>query len=134
MSKACDKTLKNNFKLAHISGPVNTADDFFSRLELKLKEKLRLKVRDDIQTTPIDVTTSSSEVANEEQNFTAQTDKDNESEEQTLRRKDQARQDAKPWIANEEAPSLRISVTEFTKIDENATSYSMNGIKANARL
>ena len=34
---------------------------------------------------------------------------------------------------NEESPVLKTSVKEFTKIDGNTTSYSMNGIKANAR-
>ena len=31
-------------------------------------------------------------------------------------------------------PVLKTSVTEFTKIDGNTTSYSMNGIKANAKI
>ena len=33
----------------------------------------------------------------------------------------------------EESPVLKTSVKEFTKIDGNTTSYSINGIKANAR-
>ena len=33
----------------------------------------------------------------------------------------------------EQPPTLETSVKEFTKIDGNTTSYSMNGIKANAR-
>ena len=35
---------------------------------------------------------------------------------------------------NEESPVLKTSVREFTKIDGKPTSYSMNGIKANARI
>ena len=35
---------------------------------------------------------------------------------------------------NEKSPVLKTSVKEFTKIDENTMSYSMNGIKANARI
>ena len=35
---------------------------------------------------------------------------------------------------NEESPVLKTSVKEFTKIDGNTTSYSMNGIKANTRI
>ena len=54
-------------KKAHIAGSVNTAAEFLSRLELKVTEKIRLKIREDIQTTPIEVTTSSSDVAHEEQ-------------------------------------------------------------------
>ena len=48
---------------------------FFRRLELKVTEKIRLKIREDIQTTRIEVTTSSSEVAYEEQLFFPQADK-----------------------------------------------------------
>ena len=55
-------------------------------------------------------------------------------EEQTLERKKQSRQNAKQWAANEESPALRTSVQEFTNIDGNTTSYSMNAIKANARI
>ena len=80
------------------------------------------------------MTTSSSDAADEEQVFFTQTDNDNESEEQTLEQNEQSRQNAKPWAANEESPALRTSVKEFTKIDGNTTLYSMNGIKANARI
>ena len=131
---ACDYVLQFNFKIAHIAGSVNTAAYFLSRLELKVTEKVRLKIREDIQTTPIEVTTSSSDVADEEQVFFTQTDNDNESEEQTLERKEHSRQNAKLWAANEEIPALKTSVKEFTKIDGNTTSYSMNGIKATARI
>ena len=131
---ACDYLLQFKFKIAHIAGSVITAADFLSRLQLKVTEKIRLKIREDIQTTPIEVTTYSSDVADEEQVFFTQTDNDNESEEQTLERKEQSRQNAKQWAANEESPALKTSVNEFTKIDGNTTSYSVNGIKANARI
>ena len=131
---ACDYVLQFNFKIAHIAGSVNTAADFLSRLELKVTEKIRLKIREDIQTTPIEVTTSSSDVADEEQIFFTSADGTKESEEQTLERKEQSRQNAKQWAANKELLALKTSVKEFTKIDGNTTSYSMNGIKANARI
>ena len=126
--------LQFNFKKAHIAGSVNTAADFLSRLELEVTEKICLKIREDIQTTPIEVTTSSSDVADEEQVFFTHADNGQESEEQTLERKEQSRQNAKHWAANEESPALKTSVKELTKIDENTTSYSINGIKANARI
>ena len=131
---ACDYVLQFNFKIAHIAGSVNTAANFLSRLELKVTEKIRLKIREDIQTTPIQVTTSSSDVADEEQIFFTSADDVKESEEQTLERKEQSRQNAKQWAANEKLLALKTSVKEFTKIDGNTTSYSMNGIKANARI
>ena len=84
---ACDYVLQFNFKIAHIAGSINTAADYFSRLQLKVTERIRLKIREDVQTTPIEVTTSSSDVADEEQFFFTQTDDQDETEEQTLQRK-----------------------------------------------
>ena len=92
---ACDYALHYNFKKAVIAGSVNTAAGFLSRLELQVTEKTRLKIREDIQTTPIEVITSSSDVADEERYFFMQADKADESEEQTLQRKEQCRQNAK---------------------------------------
>ena len=62
---ACDCMLQFNCKIAHIAGSFNTAADFLSRLELKVTEKIHLKIRVDLQTTPKEVTTSSSDVADE---------------------------------------------------------------------
>ena len=134
LRNACDYVLQFNFKIAHIAGSVNTAADFLSRLELKLTEKIRLKIREDIHTMPIEVTSSSSDVADEEQIFFTHTDDAKVSEEPTLERKEQSRQNVKQWAANEELPTLKTSVKEFTKIYGITTSYSMNGIKANARI
>ena len=131
---ACDYVLQFSFKKAHIAGSVNNAADFLSRRELKVTEKIRLKIREDIHTTHIEVTTSSSDVADEEQIFFTHADDGKESEEQTGERKKQSRQNAKQWAANEESSALKTSVKAFTKIDGNTTSYSMNGIKANARM
>ena len=130
----CDYVLQFNFKIAHIAGSVNTAADFLSRFELKVTEKIRLKIREEIQTTPIEVTTSSSDVAEEEQFFFQHADDSNESQEQPLERKKQSKQNAKQWAANQESLVLKTSVNEFTKIDGNTTSYSMNGIEAIARI
>ena len=131
---ACDYVLQFNFTIAHIAGSVNTATDFFSRLELKVTEKIRLKIGEDIPITPIEVTTSSSDVADEEQIFFTHADDAKESEQQTLERKQQSRHNAKQWAANEGLPTLKTSVKEFTKIDGNTASYSMTGIKAHARI
>ena len=88
---ACDYVLHFNFKIAHIAESVNTAAGFLCRLELKVKEKIRLKIREDIQTTRIEVTTSSSDVADQEQLFFTQADKHDESDEKTLERKEQSK-------------------------------------------
>ena len=66
---ACEYVLKFTFKIAHIAVSVNTAAEFLSRLELKVTEKIRLKIREDIQTTLIELTTSSFDVADEEHFF-----------------------------------------------------------------
>ena len=69
---ASDYIQQFNFEVAHIAGSGNAAADFFSGLKLKVTEKNRLKIREDVQTTPIAVTTSSSDVADEERFFFAQ--------------------------------------------------------------
>ena len=64
---ACDYVFRHNFKIAHTASSVNTTADFLSRLDLKIAEKIRLKFREDIQTTHTEFTTSSLDVADEEQ-------------------------------------------------------------------
>ena len=131
---ACDYVLQFRFKIAHIAGSVNTAADFLSRLEQKVTEKIQLKIREDVQTTPIEVSTSSSDVADEEQFFFTQPDSQDETEEQILQRKKQSQKKAAEWVINKEPSSMKPSIKEFTKIDGNTTSYSINRIKATARI
>ena len=107
MWNACDYLLQFNFKIAHIAGSVNTAADFFSRLELKVTEGIRLKIREDVQTTAIEVTTSSSDVADEEQFFFMHTDDRDETEEQILQRKEQSREKTVEWVVNQEPSSMK---------------------------
>ena len=131
---ACDYVLQFNFKIRPIAGSVNTAADFLSGLELKVTERIRLKIREDVQITPIEITISSSDVADEEQFFFTRTDDQDETEEQILQRKEQSRKKAAEWVVNQKPSSLKPSIREFTKIDRNTTSYSLHGIKANARI
>ena len=131
---ACDYVLQFNFKIAHIAGSVNTAADFLSRLELKVSERIRLKIREDVKTTPIEVTTSSPDVADEEQFFFTQTYDQDETEEQILQKKEQSREKAAKWVINQEPSSMKPGIKEFTKIDGNTTAYSFQGIKATARI
>ena len=131
---ACDYVLQFKIKIAHIAGSVNTAADFFSRLELRVTENIPLKNREDVQTTPIEVSTSSSDVADEEQFIFTQSDSQDKTEEQNLQRKEQSQKNAAEWVTNKELSSLKPSIKEFTKIDGNTTSYSINGIRASARI
>ena len=68
---ACDYVLQLIIKIAHLADSVNTAADFVSRLELKVTEKI-LQIHKDIQTTGIDVTTCSWDVAGEDLFFFTQ--------------------------------------------------------------
>ena len=85
---ACQYLLQFNYEIAYFAGSANTPADFLSTLELKLKEKIGLKIRENIQTTLIEVTTTSPDVADEKQLFFTQVHNQNESEEQTLQRKE----------------------------------------------
>ena len=109
--KSCDYVLQFNFKTAHIAGSVNTAADFFSRLEAKVTEKIHLKVREDVETTPIEVSLSCSDVADEEQFFFRQTDDGrNETDEQILQRTNQSHKKAAEWVVNQEPSSRKPSI------------------------
>ena len=83
-----DNALQFNFKTAKIAGSVNTLAEFTSRPELKVSQKVRLKIREDTQTTPLEVTTSTLDVADEEQLPLTQVDTRNESKEQICDRKE----------------------------------------------
>ena len=131
---ACNYVLQFNLKIAQIAGSVKTPADFLSRLELKVTEKIHLKIREDVQTTPIEVSTSSSDVADEQLFFFTRPDSHDETEEQILQRKEQSRKKAAEEVANQEPSSMKPSIKQFTKIDGNTTAYSLNGIKANARI
>ena len=99
-----------------------------------MTEKIRLKFREDFQSTPIEVTTPSSDVAAEEQVFFIQAHNENESDEQTTEREEQSRQNAKYWVPKEEPPSLKTSVKQIANNDGHTASYSMNGITINAQV
>ena len=126
--------LQLHFKIAQINGSLNTAADFLSRLDLKFTGKIRFKTREELQTTHIDVTTSSSDVAAEEQIFFTPTDEEDEFEKQGVGSKNHSRKNATQWEANEEPSSMKPIIKEFTKVDGNSTSYSVKGIEANARI
>ena len=80
------------------------------------------------------MSTSSSDVADEEQFFFTQTDGQDETEEQILQRKEEPQKKAAELVVKQEQSSMKPSIKEFTKVDGNTTSYSINGIKANARI
>ena len=86
---ACDYVIQFNFTITHIPGKNNTAADYLSRLEVSPKEKLILRIREDIPLTPIELHVQSAGVTEEERIF--YTEDDDETEEQIWQRKKQAR-------------------------------------------
>ena len=88
---ACDFVLQFNFTIAHIRGKMNTAADFLSRLELDPKEKVILKIREDIPTKPIEVNIVSTVIAQEEPVFFDPTDQQENTEKELWTRKEGAR-------------------------------------------
>ena len=108
---ACDYVLQYKFRIMHVAGSKNTAADFFSRHELTPKEKVQLKLRDDILTSPIEVNLQSSDVADEEQLFFLP-DEEEESEQEIYARKALSEQRA----INEHEKEMPTEATEVMKI------------------
>ena len=127
---ARDYVLHFTSRMAHFAASINIESDFLSGVELNVTEEIHLSVQEDIQTTSINVTTSSSDV-NDKKVFFTQADNENGSKKQTLQQKEQSRQDVKQWVGNEEPSTLRNSLREHTKINRKTTLCSMNQIKAN---
>ena len=101
MWNAGDYVIQFNFVIAHITGAQNTAADYLSRLEADPKDKLVMKIREDIQTVRIERHVQSAGVSQEEQIF--YTNNDDETEEQYWERKEAFRKN--PAI---EEPALTI--------------------------
>ena len=87
--KACGYVIQFNFTIFYIPGKNNTTVDYLSRLVTSPEEKLILRIREDISTTPIELHVQSAGVSEEEQIF--YTEDDHETEEQILQRKKEAR-------------------------------------------
>ena len=68
------------FVIAHIPGAQNTAADYLSLLEADPKDKLVMKVREDLQTVPIEINVQSAGVSQEKRIF--YTNDDDETKEQ----------------------------------------------------
>ena len=81
----------------HVAGTQNTAVGFLSRVDLNLKGRVELKIRNDITIRPIQVNLQSTDVADEEQFFFLP-DEAIETEEEILLQKEQARQAARDEV------------------------------------
>ena len=114
----------------HVAGSQNIAADFLSRLELTPKEKVQLKLRDDIITAPIEVNLQSTDVADEKQLFFLP-DEEEESEQEVFARKALSKQRA---VEEKEQQNLSTEITEAVHIPLNTTVYTFAAIKENARI
>ena len=83
---ACDYVIQFNFVIAHIPGAQKTAADYLSRLEADPKDKFVMKIREHVQTLPIEINVQSAGVSQEEQIF--YTNDEDETEEQYWARKE----------------------------------------------
>ena len=88
---ACDFVPQFNFTIAHIPGKMNTAADFYSRLEMDPNEKIVLKIREDIPTKPIEVNIESTGIARQETVFFDPTDQLQTTEKELWKRREEAR-------------------------------------------
>ena len=88
---ACDFVQQFNFTIAHIPGKMNNAADFSSHLEMDPNEKIILKIIEDIPTKPIEVNFESTGIAQKEQVFVDTTDKEQATEKDFWKRKEEAR-------------------------------------------
>ena len=86
---ACNCVIQFSFVIAHIPRVQNTAADYLSRLEGDLEDKLVMKIREDVQTLPIEINVQSAGVSQEEPIF--YTNDDDETEEQFWVRKEAIR-------------------------------------------
>ena len=76
----CDYVIQFNFVIAHILRAQNTAADYLSRLDADPKDKLVMKIREDVQTLPIEINFQSTGASQKKQIF--YTNEDDETEEQ----------------------------------------------------
>ena len=113
----------------HVACLQNTSADFLSS-RINSKEKVQLKLRDDLLTSPIDVILQSFDVADEEQLF-FHPNEEEESEEEIFARKELSKQRVP---ARKKQQIFFTKVTEVVKGSLNAAAYAYGAIKENARI
>ena len=126
---ACEYVLQFNFRIMHVAGTQNTAADFLSRIELNPKDRIELKIRNDITIRPIQVNLQSTDVAEGEQFFFLPYETI-EREEEILLQKEEARQNAH----DEETTKIKLTIKETTPTPINKETYTFGAIKEVARI
>ena len=103
-----------NIKTTQSSRSINTAVNFFFGLQLKVTEKILFKICEGIQTQPIELTTISSDTADEDQNILTQADNDMETEDINLEGREQSQKNVAECVAKFEPPQNK-SLQEIKK-------------------
>ena len=114
---ACDCVLQFNFKKAQIAGSVNTAADFLSRLELEVREKFHLEIREDVQTTTYEVTHPAQMSQTENNSSSRKKMVKLTLKHKHLKGESNLAKKAAEWVANEEPSSMKPSIKEFIMLD-----------------
>ena len=110
---ACDYVIQFNITTAYISCKNNTAADYLSRLEDCPKEKLILKIRGNVSTTPIDLPVQSAGVSEEEQIFYTE---DNDGTEELIREPKKSKgtpNEKYPTFPSKNSPQMKVIITNF---------------------
>ena len=112
----------------HVAGTQNTAADFLLGINLNPKERVELKIRNDITIQPIQVNLQSTDVADEEQLFFLP-EETIETEKRSFYSKN--KQDR---IHEMRRRQKKLSIKETTPIPINKASYTFGAIKEDARI
>ena len=126
---ACDFVLQFNLTIAHIPGKMNTAADFFFRLEMDPNEKIILKIREDIPTKAIDVYIESTGIAQEEQVFFNPADP----QETTEKELSKSKEDVRNAITND-PPVITVSCYYANDLHKDTTIVNIAQLKKPSRI
>ena len=112
----------------HVAVTQNTAANFLSRIDLNPKERVKLKIRNDITIRPLQVNLQSTDVADKEQFFFLP--EEVIETEEILLQKERAKQNAR----DEETTTIKLATKETTPIPRNKAAYKFWAIKEDARI
>ena len=126
---ACDFVIQFNFTFAHIPGKMNTTADFLSRFEMDPNEKVILKIRKDIPTKPIEINIESTGIVQEETVFFDPTDRQETTEKELWKRKDEVR-NAIP----KEPPVITVSCSYANDLHKDTTFVNIAQLTKPSRI
>ena len=115
----------------HVAGSQNTAAAFLSRLELTPKEKIQLKLRDDIITAPIEVNLQSTHRCRRRRTTFFPTRRGRRIRTGNFSKKTLSKQRG---VDEKEQQNLSTEKTEAVHIPLNTAVYALGAIKENVRI